>query len=84
MTSDEELEKLALEYYNARTNEDFGYPVGDFKAGFRAAEKIMAEKWPSEDEIDKAAEYFARGDYDEGQRDFREGVDWLKQKLFQS
>jgi hypothetical protein len=49
MISDDELEKLADLYIASQTdNWESMADVESFKAGFRACEKMMAEKFPSE------------------------------------
>jgi hypothetical protein len=67
MTSDEELDKLAIDW-EAQDYEGFR-DAWQFIAGFRMAEKLMAERWPSE------AEYMQSGGT-------RHTYNWLKQKLF--
>lgn len=71
MTSDEELNKLADEYMESQIDQweslaDFE----SFKAGFRAAKKMMAERLPTD--VEMSREYGRYGMIRE----------WLKQKLF--
>jgi len=82
MISDEYLEKLAEEYAdNCDIEKRFGGPrlereIG-FIAGFRAAEKMMAERFPTREEMKEIAKH----EDSDGYFGFMSGYDWLKQKL---
>jgi hypothetical protein len=83
MIPDDELEKLAREYshkYNRGVFAD-GY-ADSFMAGFRAAEQMMQDRWPSEEQITKAKNdgvfrYEPYQDHCEIIKFYR----WLKQKI---
>ena len=78
MTSDEELEKLAQDWIEVAPRDDWEIlaDIESFKAGFRACEKMMAERWPSDDEVRHNAVH-----NQEFNDNFLGGVRWLKQKL---
>jgi hypothetical protein len=87
MTSDEELEHMALEYLSDACGEA---SMIDFKAGFRMAEKMMAERIPDEHEIDKGSliyedyRHAVEGPFfkaHQSELSFIAGVNWLKQKM---
>jgi hypothetical protein len=73
---DDELERLAEEYMSGWNPARPDVLIVGFKAGFKAAEKLFKERWPSPSEIEDT--YFV------GESWGREYVfyNWLQQKLF--
>jgi hypothetical protein len=85
MLPDNELKRLAEEY--AKANEDHNHFAG-FIAGFRAAEQMMKDRFPSEDEIEGVGSHLQLGkswnltEASIAFDSFKKACGWLKQKLF--
>jgi hypothetical protein len=74
MLNDNELERLARDYATIKVfGKDDVIPsrYENFKAGFKAAEQMMKNRFPSEQEM-----------WNEGIAGCDEAYHWLKQKLF--
>lgn len=84
VTPDNELERLAIEFVNGSPPNGYHEAprISCFKSGFRMAEKLFKERWPSEEEINQEiAKLYFKDPESSRAKAFELGVKWMLSRL---